>query len=74
MLVILKENLVERFKRSKMKPSEYCKAELGYRNVKSYDWVKDYFSDIGSLVSAIHEYHRISKLPKNEYSLNDLLR
>ncbi len=42
--------------------------------VKSYDYVKKYFSDPLVLVAAIKKYHEISKVPKGEYTLLDLLR
>ena len=42
--------------------------------VKSYDFVKNYFSNPRSLVAAIKKYHEISKVPKGEYTLLDLLR
>ena len=53
MLIILSENKYDHYKKLNMKPSEYCKAVLKYKNVKSYDFVKNYFSDIGTLLSAI---------------------
>lgn len=55
------------------KPSEYCKADLGYKNVKNYEFVKQYFANVDKLIDAIFEYRRASNLPKGEYSLNDLL-
>ena len=42
--------------------------------VKSYDFVKGYFSDPMVLVAAIKKYHEISKVQKGEYTLLDLLR
>lgn len=42
--------------------------------VKSYDFVKSYFSDSTVLVAAIRKYHEMSKVPKGEYTLLDLLR
>lgn len=40
MLIIHSEGAYERFKRSGMKPSEFCKTTLRMHNVKSYDFVK----------------------------------
>lgn len=37
-------------------------------DVKSYDYVLDYFSDSRILVAAIKEYHRTAKIPKGEYT------
>ena len=56
------------------KPSEFCKADLRMHNVKSYDFVKDYFSNPQTLVNAIKEYRRTANIPKGEYSLSDLLK
>ena len=72
MLIIHSEGAYERFKRSGKKPSEFCKADLRMHNVKSYDFVKDYFSNPQTLVNAIKEYRRTANIPKGEYSLSDL--
>ena len=39
-----------------MKPSDYCKQVLKMPNVKNYDSVIKYFSDVDSLVEAIKQY------------------
>ena len=74
MLVIFKEGKYKEFKKSKKKPSEFCTADLGYRNVKSAAFMEDYFSDIDSLVAAIIEYKRVSNIQRGEYALADLLK
>ena len=74
MLIIHSEGAYERFKRSGKKPSEFCKADLRMHSVKSYDFVKDYFSNPQTLVNAIKEYRRTANIPKGEYSLSDLLK
>ena len=56
------------------KPSEFCKTNLRMHDVKSYDLVKQYFSNPQLLVKAIKEYRRTANIPKGEYSLSDLLR
>ena len=43
-------------------------------DVKSYRFVKDYFSDPEMLVAAIKKYHEMSRIPKGEYTLMDLLK
>ncbi len=73
MLIICSEHKYNTFKKSGKKPSEYCKADLGYKNVKNYEFVKQYFANVDKLIDAIFEYRRVSNLPKGEYSLNDLL-
>lgn len=42
--------------------------------VKSYDFVTNYFSDPTVLVAAIKKYHEMSKVQKGEYTLLDLLK
>lgn len=61
-------------KNPRLKPSGYCKSNLKHKNVKSYDFVKEYFSDMQVLVKALHEYRRISKVCGNEMTIWDLLR
>lgn len=53
MLIIHSEGKYEKYKRSGKKPSDFCKEDLKMRNVKTYDFVKDYFSDPDKLVDAI---------------------
>ena len=72
MLIILSENKYDHYKKLNMKPSEYCKAVLKYKNVKSYDFVKNYFSDIGTLLNAIERYAKVTKPRKGEYTLKDI--
>lgn len=74
MLIIHSEGMYEQFKRSGKKPSEFCKTDLRMHNVKSYEFVKDYFSNPQKLVDAIHEYRRIANIPRGEHSLADLLK
>ena len=74
MLIIHNEKAYDRFKKSGKKPSEFCKTDLHMHDVKSYDFVKDYFSVPQTLVNAIKEYRRMANIPKNEYSLSDLLK
>lgn len=74
MLIIHNEGAYERFKRSGKKPSDFCKTELRMRDVKSYDFVKTYFSNPETLVRAIKEYRRTANIPNGEYTLLDLLK
>ena len=73
MLIIHSEGAYERFKRSGKKPSEFCKADLRMHNVKSYDFVKDYFSNSQILVNAIKEYRRTANIPKDEFSYQNTI-
>ena len=68
------ENKCKEFKKSGKKPSSFCKEDLKMTEVKSYDFVKCYFSNPTVLVAAIKKYHEMSKVQKGEYTLLDLLR
>lgn len=74
MLIIHDKGEYTRFKRSGKKPSDFCKQDLQMRNVKSYDFVKDYFHDPRQLVAAIKEYRRVAHVPEGEYTLLDLIK
>ena len=74
MLIILNEGAYERFKRSGKKPSDFCKTDLQMHDVKSYDFVKKYFSDPDTLVRATKEYRRMANIPNGEYTLLGLLK
>lgn len=74
MLIILNEDKYKDFKKSGKKPSIFCKEDLKMAEVKSYDFVKNYFSNPIVLVTEIKKYHEVSKVPKGEYTLLDLLR
>ena len=73
-LPVMAVTTYDQFKRSGKKPSEFCKTNLRMHDVKSYDFVKQYFSNPQLLVKAIKEYRRTANIPKGEYSLSDLLR
>ena len=74
MLIIHAEGAYNQFKRSGKKPSKFCKSSLRMHDLKSYDFVKKYFSDPKTLVKAIREYRRTANIHNGEYSLSDLLR
>jgi hypothetical protein len=74
MLIIHNEGMYEQFKKSGKKPSDFCKTDLQMGDVKSYEFVKAYFSNSETLIFAIKEYHRVAKIPKGEYTLFDLLK
>ena len=74
-LIITKLGKYADYKKSGYKkPSEYCKSVLKYKNVKSPNFVKDFFANPQDLVFCINEYHRVHKQLNNEISLYDLLR
>ena len=74
MLIIFNEDKYKEFKKSGKKPSDFCKEDLKMTSVKSYSFVKGYFSNPDILLAAIRKYHEISKIRKGEYTLLDLLK
>ncbi|MBQ9608771.1 MAG: hypothetical protein IJV15_04905 [Lachnospiraceae bacterium] len=74
MLIIFNEDKYKEFKKSGKKPSEYCKENLKMKDVKAYDFVKNYFLNPNTLVKSIKTYHEMSKIQKGEYTLLDLLK
>lgn len=74
MLIIHSEGMYEKFKSSGKKPSDFCKEDLKMRDVKSYDFVKDYFSDPDKLVAAIREYRRVANVLNGEKTLMDIIK
>ena len=61
MLIIFNENKYKEFKKTGKKPSSFCKEDLKMTEVKSYDFVKTYFSDPRILVTTIKKYHEIQR-------------
>ena len=43
-------------------------------NIKSQEYVRNYFSDINMLISTIREYKRVKTLKREEVYLADLLK
>lgn len=79
MLIICNEGKYEEFKKftnknAEEKPSTYCKSRLGYKDVKKYEFIYEYFSEMNVLVNALHEYRRVTKQRGNQQTLYDLLR
>lgn len=74
MLIIHNEDKYDDFKKSREKPSDYCKQKLKYTDVKSYKFVKGYFSNIQKLISAIKIYNQKANVEKREITLYNLLR
>ena len=74
MLVIHNENKYSDYKSTGMKPSEYCKTELKYPDVKSETFVREYFANVDVLISAIREYKRVAKVQRNEITIADILK
>lgn len=77
-LIILNEGKYADFKKeynkSGIKPSEYCRLKLRYNDVKKYEFVREYFSDINTLMKAMQEYCRVTKRRKDEQMMSDILK
>lgn len=71
-LVIIAENLYDKYKKSKEKPSVFIAKHVKTFN-KSYDFYKMYFNDVEVLVKCIVEYNRITRLETVEIYLNTIL-
>lgn len=75
MLIIASKKKYDEYCRSGVKkPSDYCKNVLNIKNVKSQEFIRDYFSDPNFLVDSIKEYHRVHKQKNTEASLYDLIK
>ncbi len=74
MLVIFSEGKYDEYKKSKKKPSIFCKEDLKMPNVKNSRFVESYFADVEKLTDAIYEYRRVSDIRTGEYTLADLLK
>lgn len=72
MLIIHAEDEYEEFKKSRKKPSAFCKENLKMKKVKDASFLQKYFSDPEKLLRAIITHDK--KCGKNkEYNLSDLL-
>ena len=75
-LIIIAEGHFDNYsrKKSKIKPSEYCKNILKMKGVKSYHYVMAYFENIDKLITSLIQYERYIGKHGNEESLVDLLK
>lgn len=72
-LIILNENGYDEFCKSKYKndAAGFCKSEYGYKKIKNYSFIYEYFKDVGMLIDCIKKYNTICK--KKDYNLFDML-
>lgn len=61
-------------KNRQLKPSDFCKQQLGLSDVKEMGFLKEYWADSDKLVWAIREHVRCAKRQPGEYLLVDLLK
>lgn len=74
MLIIINEGHFQQFSQRAggEKPSEYCKRVFGMGDVKSQDFIRQYFDNIDKLVNAIKMYRQFNQ--GGEHNLSDLLK
>lgn len=76
MLIIVREgsfsNYSQHFK-STMKPSEYCMQKLKLGDVKSREFLEQYWT-AETLCQAIRDYTSLVRIPKGQLTLSNLLR
>lgn len=72
-LAIIREGEWGRWRKTRMKPSDFCKQWLGMADVKSEAFLDRYW-DAATIKAAALEYRRLSNIPKGEACLADLIR
>ena len=72
-LSIIRERSWERWRKTKKKPSDFCKQNLSMAEIKSETFLERYW-DAASIKAAALEYRRLSNVPKGEVCLADLIR
>ena len=68
------EGKFDAYKKSKKKPSDFCKQVLKMPHVKSEAFVANYFSNVNKLIEALKCYCQKSKLPAGEKTLSDIIK
>ncbi len=71
-LAIIREGEWDRWRRTKKKPSDFCKQDLCMKGIKSEIFLSGYWS-AHSIRAAALEYRRLSNIPKGEVCLADLI-
>lgn len=71
-LTIINEHKLPPYRKSGLKPSLFCKQNLGMKDVKRPEAIRAYWS-VQSLTHAIREYQRMHRREKDEFCLADLL-
>lgn len=75
MLIIIREGCFTDYskRKSSMKPSVYCKSVLGIRDVKSRQFLDEYW-DAERIIAAAIQYRKTAHLEGGELCLADLIR
>ena len=72
-LAIIREGKWQDWKKSRKKPSQYCKENLSMSKLKQRSFLDGYW-DAGSIAKAARGYRSLSRISKNELCLADLIR
>lgn len=72
-LAVIREGKWQEWKKSRKKPSQYCKESLHMDKLKQQAFLDAYWS-ASQIASAAREYKRLSRIGKNELCLADLIR
>lgn len=73
MLIIHAEDKYNEFKKSKKKPSDFCKQDLRMTEVKKYEFITGYFCDVNKLIDCINLHKKKARQQSDEIFLADLL-
>lgn len=75
MLVIIQEGQFADYskRKSSMKPSVYCKSVLGIRDVKSQQFLNEYW-DVERIIAAATQYRKVAHFESGELCLADLIK
>ena len=71
-LAILNEGKWDAWKRTSMKPSDYCKSVLRMPKIKQTSFLERYWN-ADNIAEAAREYRRVSKLQPGEICLADII-
>lgn len=72
MLCVIRENAWQQWQKSRKRPSDYCKQDLGLPKIKQRQFLELYW-DAASITDAAREYKRLSNIDKNELCLADII-
>jgi hypothetical protein len=71
-LAVIREGAWHKWSKSGKRPSEYCKQDLRLREIKSREFLDDYW-DAESIARAAFDYRRLSYIAKEETCLADIV-
>ena len=74
-LAVIREGAWQKWSKAKsrVRPSEYCKQELGMKVIKRAAFLEEFW-DAESIIAAAREYRRVSKILSGEFCLADVIK